>query len=224
MFIPPYFPEPIVVPNNVSDAPYDPRLGFIRQVVALHALSGLATTALAFYIPWSLTLTESLIVFFACLTGHSLLRLAWGGRRTEGILSPALLPFTLVATALLGRALHAEGWPIFALPIGLLGATAYVAVAGRDFSFIGQYVIAGLFTILGCFGANWYDPRAMPHPWLGSFLGLAALAYYVYDLAMVLKRRRIDERLCAVSDLHCDLLNAFSYPIRVFHHWRKFSI
>lgn len=224
MFIPPYFPEPIVVQDNVADQPYDSRLRFIQQVVALHAVCGACATLVAVYAPLQVRLDQSFASFFSCLAIHSLLRFVWGGRRIERNLNLILLPFTTVSTGLLGRELHRIDWPMAALPIGLLGAAAYVLLAGRDFSFVGQYVLAVLFTILGCFGANGIDPKALPHPWLGALLGSAALGYYVYDLAMVLKRRRMDEQLCAVSDLHCDLLNAITYPIRVFNHWRKFSI
>ena len=171
MFIPPYFPEPIIVPRNVADQPYDSRLRFIQQVVALHAICGGLATLVAMYVPLKASLDQTVAAFLSCLVIHSLLRFVWGGRRIERNLNLILLPFTIVSTGLLGRELHRIDWPMVALPIGLLGAAAYVLFAGRDFSFVGQYVLAVLFTILGCFGANGIDPKALPHPWWGALFG-----------------------------------------------------
>ena len=224
VFIPPYFPEPIVVPDNVATRSYDERRRFIQTVSGLFFLAGIASALVATLHPLSLPLQESVLVFLACLVAHQLFRALLGGRSPERWLQAGFLPITILFTGTLTRNLHEVGWPVCALGITLAGAALYTALSGRDFSFVGQYVLAGLATILGCVGLSVWTPDLLPNLWLGIGLGLGGLAYLVYDFAMILKRRRMDEPLSALADLHCDLLNGITYPIRVLIHWRKFII
>ncbi|MBL8061282.1 MAG: hypothetical protein JNK63_11290 [Chthonomonas sp.] len=224
VFIPPYFPEPIVVPDNVADRDYDERWKFIRFVSGLFFCAGVCSILIAVFEPISMSLRDSALIFIGCLTLHQLFRALVGGKASERWLQALLLPLTMLSTGTLARNLHDAGWPVVALGVALVGAALYTGVAGRDFSFVGQYVLAGLSTILGCIALAAWFPALMPNVWAGMALGLAGLAYLVYDFAMILKRRRNDEKLSALADLHADLLNGVTYPIRVISHWRKFII
>jgi FtsH-binding integral membrane protein len=55
-------------------------------------------------------------------------------------------------------------------------------------------------------------------------INVVYLSYLVYDLAALLTRRRLGEEVGAVLDLYRDVLNMFSYPIRVWKHWRTHKI
>ncbi len=223
MLIPPYFPEPLVVPENAADAPYDARLNFIRRVIWLHAISVVASVAASLYLTIPLTLDQCILFWLGCLAGHSTLRLLFRGNPGEAIATGILTIATVSATGLLAQSLHQLGWPILGIPLGLLGATLYLLICGRDFSFVGQYVFASLFTAAACFAVEGFQPQFMPKPGAAILSGLAWLAYHVYDLAMVLKRRRLNEPLCAATDLYGDLLNFFSYSARALQHWRLFK-
>ncbi len=223
MLIPPYFPEPLVVPENAADAPYDARLNFIRRVIWLHAITLSASVAAALYLTIPLTLDQRTLFWLSCLAGHSILRLLFRGKPGEALGSGILSIATVTATGLLAQSLHQIGWPILGIPLGLLGATLYLLICGRDFSFVGQFIFAALFTVATCFAVEGFQPRLMPKPGAAILLGLLWLAYHVYDLAMILKRRRLNEPLCAATDLYGDLLNFFSYSVRALQHWRLFK-
>ena len=45
MVVPNYIPDPIEIPNNVTEQPYLVRLAYIRRVLSLHLLSVIATAA-----------------------------------------------------------------------------------------------------------------------------------------------------------------------------------
>jgi FtsH-binding integral membrane protein len=192
-------------------------------VIWLHAATVVASIAAAIYlfVPWGFN--ERIAIWLACLAGHSLLRLGFRGGRGEAICSGILSLVTVSATGLLGQSLYQLGWPVLGVPISLLGATLYLLICGRDFSFVGQFVFAGVFTIAGCFTIEGFQPQFMPRPGAAILMGLAWLTYHVYDLAMILKRRRLNEPLCAATDLYGDLLNFFSYSVRAIHHWRLFK-
>lgn len=224
MFIPPYFPEPLVVPNNVADSAYDERLRFLRLVIAGHAATVAFALLVALFWPWRMAPQVVTGALLGALILHSLVRKLLAGLPQERLFQIALLPITLILTGLFGRELHDQGWPVLALPIGVLGGAVYTAISGRDFSFVGNYVLSGVFTIAGCFAATWIWPQNEHHPWLAALIGLVALFYLVYDLAMVLKRRRHGDEFLAVCDLYCDVLNLFSYIPRVIQHWKRFAI
>jgi hypothetical protein len=57
---------------------------------------------------------------------------------------------------------------------------------------------------------------------LGILAAIGYICYFVYDLSMLVKRRRMGEEVAAVADLYRDLINFVTYSVRVYFHWRKF--
>ncbi|MBN8690876.1 MAG: hypothetical protein J0L72_08815 [Armatimonadetes bacterium] len=223
-FAPPYFPEPVVVPQNVASDGYDARLSFVRRVILVHALTVAIATALAIWLPIFLSREAAIMVLLGSIALLSAFRKILHGK--IGIAPTTILATTaiIVSASQVAQYLERDGWPVMVLPLGVLGGLLYTIACGRDFSFVGQFVLAGLFTVLGCFGIAWAWPGAVTNPGLAGLFGVLSLLYYVYDLAMILKRRKSEEWAYAVADLYCDTLNVFTYLWRVVQHWRKMQL
>ncbi len=222
VYVQPYFPEPETIPNSVAAEPYEVRLRFVRTVVMLHLVSAAAVASTVIW-AWKRELTVTTWPgALALLLVLSLFR-KFRPAFDFAITLLALPPFLFM----LGLQLHLtndEGFPVYGLGLSLVAATVYTVLAGRDFSFVGCYMLAGGSTVLTMLVANHW--LGLPPLGLaaGIILALAYLFYFVYDLASLLSRRRLGEPLLAVSDLYRDVLNILTYSIRVLHHWRTFRI
>lgn len=220
--MPPYVPQPIEIPGNVSEQPYLIRLGFIRRVVALFGLS-LTVVALASLAPLRAGPYDFLLVILSLLllsTGRALAK----GRPIEQILSLFLSIALFMSLGLLVHRLLSEGWPLWAIGFGCVGLMAYTFTCGRDLSFIGMWflAIAGSCVLIIPYGI--FSGASKIKVVEACLLNAAYLSYLVYDLAALLTRRRLGEEVGAVLDLYRDVLNMFSYPIRVLKHWRTHKI
>src|SRR4051812_27496568 len=109
MNVPPYVPQPIEIPGNVTEESYGVRLQFIRRVVALYLLSvaGIAAAAL---------LSSPIGYFDFVLCGLSLLLLSGlrgltKGRAVEQRISAAASPLLFAGLGLLVHRLDGLGWP-----------------------------------------------------------------------------------------------------------------
>lgn len=220
--MPPFVPQPIEIPGNVTELPYLVRLGFIRRVVALYGLS-LAVVTIASLAPLKAGPYDFVFVILSLLllsTGRALAK----GRAIEQKLSLVLSIALFLSLGLLVHRLLLEGWPLWSIGFGCLGLMAYTFTCGKDLSFIGMWFLAILGScvmviLLGVFIGE--SPRRIA---LACCLNAAYLSYVVYDLAALLTRRRLGEEVGAVLDLYRDVLNMFSYPIRVLKHWRTHKI
>jgi len=220
----PYFPEPIAVSDNIGADRYDVRHRFIRAVVAGYLGSLVIPAALPIVLSEPVPLSISGATVVAALLILSLIRkLAPHGRADLLAIALCALP-VLGGRGALTHALTALGWPVWMLGLAIGFAGLYTFLCGRDFSFLGQYVLALGATL----------PVAIPLAWwLGipparvawtSLAAAAFLFFWVYDLAALLTRRRKGEEVQAVADLYRDCLNILSYSFRVIDHWRKFRI
>lgn len=208
--------------GNIGADRYDVRLRFIRTVVAGYLMTILVTAVVPLVLAEPLPLELAGVVVAVSLLFLSLVRkLAPHGR--ADILAIALCALPLLGG--LGTLVHgltAQGWPVWALGLAIAFAGLYTFLCGRDFSFLGQYVLSLLATLFVTIPLCWW--QNVP----GSRIAWTCLAsavflfYWVYDLAALLTRRRHGEEFQAVADLYRDVLNILTYAFRVIDHWRKF--
>ena len=223
MHIQPYFPEPIEVRGNVANERYAVRLSFIRAVLAGHALSVAAIVAVAIaYVP-VLNATALSLFLFADLLALTLVRRFFPGKSLEGALSFLILLPTLFAVGCLVRIAHEGGAPVWLVFLSYLVASVYGALCGRDYSFVGQFVITVMALTTVTVVSVLIGALVWQEALLWWSVSTAFVFYFVYDLAALLRRRRLGEEPAAVADLYRDLLNFTTYSVRVFLHWRRFG-
>lgn len=230
MNVPPYMPEPIEIPGNVSEEHRSVCLAFVRRTALLYSVSVALIVASAWFLrepkyegqfPF---IYVSIGVFIAILLLLSLIRGVEKGRPLDLKLSAICLPFLVVSVGHMARAMWDEGWPIWVVPIGIAYCLAYTYLSGRDHSFVGEYcIVLGVSSITIGFVAPNVNPDN-PNTWLAILANAVFLFYYVYDSAALLTRRRKGEELAAVADLYRDLLNCLTYSVRVYLHWKKHNI
>ncbi len=224
MIVPNYVPDPIEIPGNVHLEPYFVRLQFIQRVNLLHVASlGLVGILYSANLP-ELPLLVSLGLLAGCLLALSVVRVSMRGGRSEVAVSLMVLPAALACVALTLQAATRLGWPIWIGGWGAAATLLYAALAGRDFSFVGQYFLTLIASsaAIGFYAANngWNHGEGA--------IGLAAnflfLSYSVYDRSMLMYRRRVGEEWAAVVDLYRDVFNVFGYLVRCVQHWRRHRI
>lgn len=224
MIVPPYVPDAIQVPGNVAQERHPVRVEFIRRVVALHAVSSLAVAGMVASPMPALSLRASGIFLALTLVVLSVMRDLTKPRPIDQLYSLVFSPVMFVALAMTLKRLLEAGVPVWAVGVGLACVVGYTVFARRDFSFVGGYV-------LSVSGSSVAILLLEGSPWIGPFdlrtalaLNAGILLYFVYDLAALQTRRRKGEIAAAVIDLYRDVLNIFSYSIRVFRHWREHKI
>lgn len=225
MVVPNYVPEPIEIPDNVTEQPYAVRVQFIRRMQAYQAISIVAVGAIAAL--WQspkVSLGGSLLILLAMLIVLCLIRIGTRRTRREVTLSSIFLPVLLVLVAVAVNRAYFAGFPVWAPLFGVGLAYIYTLVCGRDFSFVGQFVLSLIASSVALAALS----LAMGHQGLyaAEALGWNAvfLSYFVYDGASLLSRRRVGEELGSVVDLYRDVLNFFGFVPRVVHHWHKHRI
>lgn len=210
------------MPNNVAEAKHRVRVRFVRRVVAGHFASALMVLGAALVTVPGLPPSLAALGMFGGLVALSAQRRTINTGVKDNILSVALLLPTLFCLGQVIRFLQDGGWPVLSLAPVVLGIALYALFCGNDFSYIGQFVLTGLFTV-GCVAAfemiGLYTPM---QSWAGLVMASIYLLFLVYDLSMLVKRRRLGEEIAAVADLYRDLVNFITYPGRVYWHWRKF--
>lgn len=218
----PIFPEPITVANNVADARHKLRVAFVRRTVLFHSLSVFFVTAWAAFSPFTLPLGFSSAMFALGLIALSVQRRILNGGAKDNVLSVLVLLPTLYFLAHMVRFLHFTGWPVLIFVPVTIGIALYAVFCGNDFSYAGQFVLCSVATII-CLLLFWIT--GFYREWqvfVGAIGSAGYLFYFVYDLSMLVKRRRFGEELASVADLYRDLLNFLTYSVRVYFHWRKF--
>jgi hypothetical protein len=224
MVVPNYIPDPIEIPDNVTEQPFLVRLAFIRKVLSLHLLSVLFTSALALIVPPAVRLGPWLLALLGFLVLLSILRIALRGSRAEVAFSSFLLAPFLCLLAMVARSAESRGVPVWAVLPGVGCGYLYALLCGRDFSFVGQMVLAWIGSSVIIAVISIANSHEGAYALAAQAINAAYLAFYVYDSASLLSRRRLDEAFAAVVDLYRDVLNLFGYVPRVIQHWQKHRI
>lgn len=223
MYVPNYVPDPIEIPGNVTEEPYRVRVAYVKRVASLHFVSLLIVLGIAYNPPllpdhlswWPLAV---LILTLAVLR-VALRR----GPREAGVSTFLLLPL-LLAVGIALQPIQNHGFPLWTILLGPGFGLIYAMLCGRDFSFLGQYLLS-LIASNTAIAALWVGaPGTVEGARYALLANSAYLSYWVYDLASLLARRRTGEELAAVVDLYRDILNFFGYIARCIGHWRKHRI
>lgn len=225
----PYFPEPIIVSGNVAAEHYDVRLRFLRSVLKWH-LTCVTLTVLVGCVVRQVELDwlephrmVLIYLLFGFLIGLNLIRRAEAFRWGRAMQWPIYVMFLGLVAIVAGTS---PALDLFFLPIAAssLLISLYAVMSGRDFSFVGQMVLASITFGLIAFGTNHWLELWPAELGTAVVVNIIANGYHVYDLASLLQRRRLDERWLAGIDMHRDILNFLGYFFRVIHHWRTFRI
>ena len=222
MHIQPYFPEPIEVTKNAASERYIVTLSYVRAVMAGHFISALAVAGVALFLEPTLDVQSAAVVFFGSLLLLTIGRRLLHGGWLDNAVSLLLLAPTVWSLGALVRIGLDAGMPVWIPGVAYLYASVYGALCGRDFSFVGQFVItlgALTATVVSALALGIVD---LGDAFLWSFIALVYAFYYIYDLAALLSRRRLGEEPAAVADLYRDMLNVLTYSVRVYLHWRRY--
>jgi hypothetical protein len=224
--VPPVFPEPATVSGNVADTSRTVQVQFLRATWLMIFL------CVAYIFSWAMLYNPPVIkgtlTYFSAMGASvvlSLLRLAPGKSSIKLILSG--LVFVLAGPIYGSLLLQLE---IDGMPIGLMLLSAtlvaylYAQLLGRDYSFLGQFLIsfgAGLVCLFFIESANgdwgW-------HLWGPVAIWLVICFYLSYNLACVMRRRRPEDWIESAIDMFRDPLNLLTYPVRVIQHWRRYPV
>lgn len=224
MNIQPYFPEPDVVPGNVAAERYGARLSFVRRVIVGHFLTVVVIGVVALQTSSDFNPELALWIALACLLLLTIARRLAPHSKWDALASAVLMFPLLASLGVLVRSGIEYGLPLWSIGIAAVGAFLYGFSCGRDFSFLGQFVLASLGTIVAVVGLAILGYLGTNMALAACTIAVAYLAYFVYDLAALLTRRRLGETIGAVADLYRDLLNFTTYSFRVVQHLRKFRI
>lgn len=220
MHVQPYFPQPLSVAGNVADERHRVCVRFIKKVTWLHLLTvGIAMLG-HYLLPLTLNLSQALFWFLGCLVALSITRRALRRSWMEQVSSVLLYLPTAWSASQISQHLVAQGWPMWVVPLGACLAALYCLFCGWDHSFLGMFFIAFVVGVLGIIAASLYTGFAF---WPAIAILAGYLFYLCYDLAMILRRRRLGEAISASVDIYRDLINALTYPFRVALHWRRFQ-
>jgi FtsH-binding integral membrane protein len=223
VYVPNYVPDPIEIPGNVTQEPYRARIFFIKRVAALHFGSLLLVGAVA-YGPIKVPTHEAWWPMAVMILLLAALRIALRRGPKEAKASTMLLLPLLVAVGLAVQPLHTGGWPLWTVILGPGCALIYALLCGRDFSFMGQYMLSLIASSTAIAALAVAAPTSAADARFALIANTCYLTYWVYDLASLLARRRLGEELAAVVDLYRDVLNIFGYIVRCIGHWRKHRI
>ena len=224
MNVPNYIPQQLEVPGNVSLELWDEKVAFLRRVTAWHLASVVAVLLLTRLRLPATSLQAGCGMLVAALALLCVVRIVTRGTAWDLRVSASLAPVALVPLVLVIDALHRAGFPVWA-PLAGIGATAlYTVLCGRDFSFMGQYLLSLIGSEVGlAVAAPILGLSPVQAAWAMG-LNAAYLTYFCYDLASLMSRRRRGEALAAAVDLYRDVLNVFGWILRCIRHWRRHRI
>jgi FtsH-binding integral membrane protein len=152
-----------------------------------------------------------------------LVLLAWSRNAPLLVQLAAFLVFALGigGTGALWAPVIVDDFPDFAKALGWTFASGWVGlllynlVAIRDYSFLGAYVLIWLSTAISLAIFTWLSDIVLSLAF-ASFIVLSGfLFYFMYDLSMILRRRRPSQVLAGALDLYRDALNFVGFPVRM---------
>lgn len=224
MYVPNYIPQPVEIPGNVTGEKWPVKLRFLRIVTAWH-LGSVVVLVLTSLLPLPpVALVTTIVALFVALLLLCLVRILTRGTAWDLRVSVALLPAILVLIAVIAKTLLQRGFPAWTPLVGLGASAAYTSLCGRDFSFLGQFVLSLITSaVMVAVIAVIVGMNSKMAAW-GMAANALFLTYYCYDLASLMSRRRLGEELAATVDLYRDVLNVFGWIVRCARHWRRHRI
>ena len=195
---------------------------FLKRTVLVFLSTLLLAAVLAKAIAAPIPLVPALVALLVTIIGLTVSRRLLKRGNTEATISAFGLGSCLLLVTNLLSIAQESGWPLFLLSSQIVLMLVYTLACGRDFSFVGFAAISGLTQIavnllIGVYGL--VESSMIP---LACLFATLFSSYVSYNLAMVMKRRRPEERISPVTDMYRDLLNFTTYPFRVINHWRKY--
>lgn len=185
-----------------------------------------ATVLIAAYIAYTQALEATAEAIFVSVVGGlmvlTIIRALTKGGAIDAVFSLMVMPFVIWGTGHLAAMLMDLNWPMWSVLVVATLSAIYTAVCGRDFSFMGQYVISLIAWMVAAIGLFLSGMIPQHEIWTGLLIASLWLGYITYDTSMLLWRRRLGEEVAAVADLYRDTLNFITYPIRVVFHWRRY--
>ncbi len=222
----PIFPEPVRVPGNVADAGHRAAIRYTRVVATWYVLSlGVVAGAIRFWLlpsveQWVATTLDMEVVYALAILSLAALSLTRQANLALQVAAWLVSVFLVALPVALWGALVHDIFPLFIdtflagfLTIAL-GLVVYLWVAGRDQSLLGAFMVLWPL-VCGLMIAMTVGTSLAFSEGLTLTVALTAmLLYWVYDLGMILRRRRPEEVLAGVIDLYRDVFNVIGFPIR----------
>jgi hypothetical protein len=224
MYVANYLPEPESRPGSVNKERYAVRVQFIRNVTYRLIAVSFIIALVAYLTPARETNASAIWVFFGFLFGLSILRTVLLNQVYEAKLAGGLLPLLVVVSAVAARASLGLHFPVWSVLFGLTALGMYTLVCGRDYSFVGGYVLAMIFSnvaIAAYMVAIGAPTSQSTYAILWNSLGCL---YFQYDLAAMMYRRLRGETWAAVTDLFRDMFNIIGWLPKVVRHWYRHRI
>lgn len=222
----PIFPEPVTVSGNAADQGHFTAVRFIRAVGTVHLLSlTLVVGALRLWLEprvqtWLAATIDAELLYI--LTIVLCIGLALSRERPAWAQTLILLATIAVVTAWgsLWASLMHDSFPLFvntfaaAFLIQAAALLVYLWASRRDLSLFGAFVLVWPVTCSFLIGAAALTEVSFSEGLTLLVVLTGMLFYWVYDIAMVLRRRRPNEVVEGAVDLYRDVFNFVGLPIR----------
>lgn len=213
------------MPGNVTQEPYAKRLLFIRETFYRFCLWVLVIALVAWVIPAeSVREPKFLFGWLGSLALVSLVRTLGRGRAWEVRTAPIQALICMGTTSVAARSATALSFPAWSVLAGIGCFALYAMLCGRDFSFVGGYVLALIASSTIIAFVMVEEALTSVQSWQAILWNGCALMYLVYDLAALMSRRKINEVTAASVDLFRDVFNLFGWVPRVIMHWYRHRI
>lgn len=204
--------------RTVAYAPPDVRAGFIRKVYHLFFVSLLVTVGVG-YVAAQPGIRDGMLALLPVLLIAELvcgLVLAFV-RRTTGVNVALLYVFSAIQGAVVGPLLTlvervAPGVPAEAaiLTVAVFGSLSlYVLYTGRDFSYLGGMLTAGIIAMIVAGIAMFFVHSSLAHTLYCLFGILLFCGYVLYDTSAIMHRLGPDEAVAGAISIYLDLVNLF---------------
>ena len=203
--------------RSAANAGVEERMAFLRKVYGLLFLSLIVATAGGFIgqglnpaLMFPLFIVEIALIFFAMAV-----------RRKAGWNLVALFAFAAVSGLTLGPVslVYNAGVIQEALVLTVVifgGLTLYVMFSGRDFSFLGGFLIAGLIVVIAGSLLNIFLFQSPMAEFMIAGGGVILFSGFIlYDTSNILRNYDVQDYTSATLALYLDILNLFLFLLRL---------
>ena len=167
--------------------------------------------------------------WISALGGLVLLALCRNGHLLVQIAAFLLFIIGIGGTGALWAPVIVDDFPDFAKALGWTFASGWISMllynlmAFRDYSFLGAYVLVWLSTAISLVVYTWLSDIVLSLAFASFMVFSLFLLYYIYDLSMILRRRRPNQLIAGAFDLYRDALNFVGFPVRMMRMPRGLS-